>query len=155
MNPTLRNTVRDLVLLTARVGLGVMMVAHAKLAYDFTGGVGGLTAAFAASGVPLPAIAAPANLFGEVIGGIALILGLGVPVIGVLMAVNMVGAWMYVHTGALYAMDHTGPELVIALGLLSLMLAVTGSGRLGFDHLVSRRTRRTSSGLPRVTRATP
>ncbi len=29
---------RDLVLLLARIGLGVLMVAHAKLEYDFAGG---------------------------------------------------------------------------------------------------------------------
>ena len=29
---------RDIVLLLARIGLGVLMVAHAKLEYDFAGG---------------------------------------------------------------------------------------------------------------------
>jgi putative oxidoreductase len=57
----------------------------------------------------------------------------------------MVGAWVFVHTSGLFAMDHNGPELVIALGLLSLVLAVSGSGRLGLDHLlVRRRTPRTA-----------
>jgi putative oxidoreductase len=41
-------------------------------------------------------------------------------------------------------MDHNGPELVIALGLLSLVLAVTGSGRLGLDHLIVLHLRRRS-----------
>jgi putative oxidoreductase len=49
-----------------------------------------------------------------------------------------------VHTSDLFAMDHNGPELVTALGLLSLVLAVTGSGRFGLDHLIVRRLRRTS-----------
>lgn len=57
------------------------------------------------------------------------------------MAVNMVGAWIFVHTSGLYAFDRNGPELVIALGLLSLVLAVTGSGRFGLDHLVFGGTR--------------
>ncbi len=132
----------DLVLLLARVGLGVMMVAHAKLAYDFSGSISGVVNGFEQAGIPLPAIAGPANLFGELIGGVALILGLAVRVIGVLLALNMAGAWIFVHTSGLYAMDHNGPELVIALGLLSLVLAVTGSGRLGLDHLIFGRTRR-------------
>ncbi|MGH3812187.1 MAG: DoxX family protein, partial [Pseudonocardiaceae bacterium] len=127
-------------LLVARVGLGVMMVAHTKLAYDYAGSLSGVVNSFEQAGVPLPAIAGPANLFGELIGGIALILGLAVRLIGVLMALNMVGAWIFVHTSGLYAMDHNGPELVIALGLLSLVLAVTGSGRLGLDHLIFGRT---------------
>jgi putative oxidoreductase len=133
---------RDLVLLVARVGLGVMMIAHSKVAYDYGGSLGGVVDAFDQSGVPLPAIAGPANLFGELIGGALLILGFGVPVIGVLMAVNMAGAWIFVHTSGLFAFDRNGPELVIALGLLSLVLAVTGSGRLGLDHVVFGRTRR-------------
>lgn len=132
----------DLVLLLARVGLGVMMVAHTKLAYDYGGSLSGVVNSFEQAGVPLPAITAPTNLFGELIGGIALILGLAVRVIGVLMALNMAGAWIFVHTSGLYAMDHNGPELVIALGLLSLVLAVTGSGRLGLDHLIFGHTRR-------------
>ncbi len=139
---------RDLVLLLARIGLGVLMVAHAKLEYDFAGGsITGVGVLFEKSGVPLATIAGPANVLFEFIGGAAMILGLGVMPVGVLMALNMVGAWILVHTGGIYALDHTGPELVVALGLLSLVLAVSGSGRLGLDHLIVRRVR------PRVSTA--
>lgn len=132
----------DLVLLLARIGLGVLMVLHAKLEYDFAGGsIAGVGALFQQSGVPLAAITGPANVLFEFAGGAAMILGLAVRPVGVLMALNMVGAWIFVHTGGLYALDHTGPELVIALGLLSLVLAVSGSGRLGLDHLLARRRR--------------
>ena len=64
-------------------------------------------------------------------GGIAMILGAAVRMVGVLMALNLAGAWVLVHTSGLLAVDHDGPELVIAPGLLSLVLAVTGSGRVG------------------------
>jgi putative oxidoreductase len=138
----LAQTTRDLVLLVARVGLGVIMVAHAKLEYDFGGSLAGVGRLFAEAGVPLPALTGPANVLLEVVGGIALILGAAVPIVGVLMAVNMAGAWIFAHPGGLFAMDHTGPELVIALGLLSLVLAVTGSGRFGLDHLIGRRLHR-------------
>ena len=137
-------TTRDLVLLIARVGLGVLMIAHAKLEYDFGGGLAGVGRLFAQAGVPLPTLTGPANVLFELVGGIAMVLGVAVPVVGVLMALNMVGAWVFVHTSGLFAMDHTGPELVIALGLLGLVLAVTGSGRFGLDHLIARRLRRTS-----------
>ncbi len=135
-------TAHDLVLLVARFGLGVMMVAHAKVAYDYGGSLAGVVQGFEQSGVPLPAITGPVVLFGELIGGIAMILGLAVPLIGALMALNMAGAWIFVHTSGLFAMDRNGPELVIALGLLSLVLAVSGSGRFGLDHLVFRRVAR-------------
>jgi putative oxidoreductase len=135
-------TARDVVLLVARIGLAVIMVAHAKLMYDFAGGIGGVGQLYAQSGVPLPAITGPANVLFEFVGGVAMILGLAVPVVGVLMALNMVGAWIFVHTSSLFAMDHNGPELVIMIGLLSLVLAAVGSGRFGLDHLIVTRARR-------------
>jgi len=138
-------TARDVVLLVARIGLGVMMLAHAKLEYDFGGSLTGVGELFKQAGVPLGAITGPANVLFELIGGIAMILGLAVPLVGVLMAVNMAGAWIFVHTSGLFAMDHNGPELVITLGLLSLVLAVTGSGRLGLDHLIVRSRRKAES----------
>ena len=141
-NTALAQTLRDLVLLVVRVGLGVIMVAHAKLEYDFGGSLAGVWRLFAQAGVPLAAVTGPANVLFEVVGGIAMILGAAVPVVGVLMALNMAGAWAFVHTSGMFAMDHNGPELVIALGLLSLVLAVTGSGRFGLDHVIVRRLRR-------------
>jgi putative oxidoreductase len=78
----------------------------------------------------------------EFAGGAAMILGLAVLPVGVLMALNMAGAWILVHHGGLYALDYTGPELVIAIGLLSLVLAVSGAGRLGLDHIIVRRAGR-------------
>jgi putative oxidoreductase len=135
--------VRDLVLLLARIGLGIIMIAHAKLMWDFGGGtLSGVGALWAQSGgVPLPSITGPANLLFEFVGGVAMIVGLGVPIVGVVMAVNMVGAWVFVHTAPLFSMDHNGPELVIMIALLSLVLAVVGSGRFGLDHLIGARRR--------------
>jgi putative oxidoreductase len=140
---------RDLVLLLARIGLGIIMLGHAKLMYDFGGGLGGVGQLFAQMGAPLPAVAGPANVLFEFVGGVMMIVGLAVPIVGVVMALNMVGAWILAHPGALYALDHTGPELVIVVGLLSLVLAVTGSGRFGLDHVIVGRARhkvRSSAG---------
>jgi putative oxidoreductase len=143
---------RDFVLLLARIGLGALMVAHAKLEYDFAAGsITGVGVLFEESGIPLAAITGPANVLFEFVGGAAMILGLAVRVVAVLMALNMMGAWTFVHTGGLYALDHTGPELVIALGLLSLVLAVAGSGRLGLDHLIVRRVIRGRASSDRST----
>jgi putative oxidoreductase len=131
---------RDVALLLARTGLGVLMIGHAVLEFRFGGNsLGGVGDLFARGGVPVPALAGPANVLLESVGGVAMILGLGVPAVGVLMALNMVGAWMFVHTSLLYSMDHNGPETVIAIGLLSLTLAAAGSGRLGLDEVLRRR----------------
>jgi putative oxidoreductase len=132
---------RDAILVLARIGLGILMLWHVKVAWDYTGGVGGMVRGFDAMGIPFPEFAARFNLALEFFGGIALILGTGVRTIGLLMALNMAGAWHYVHTSGLYAMDGNGPELVIAIGLVSLMFAVTGPGRIA---VASRRAVRRS-----------
>jgi putative oxidoreductase len=132
-----RAVARDLVLLLARIGLGIIMIAHAKLEWDFAGGsLAGVGQLFGQSGIPLPAITGPANVLFEFVGGVAMIIGLAVPIVGVLMALNMAGAWLLVHTSPLFSMDHNGPEGVIMIGLLSLVLAVVGSGRFGLDRVI-------------------
>ena len=86
-HPAAIRTARDLTLLLGRVGLAVLMIAHAKLEYDYGGGsIAGVGRLFEQAGVPLAAVTGPGNLLLEAIGGVALILGLGVPVVGVLMA---------------------------------------------------------------------
>lgn len=133
---------RDLVLLIARIGLGVLMFAHAQVMYEFGGSsIEGASANFEAGGVPLPSVSGPLVLFGEWIGGIAIIIGAAVPLVGALMVVNMIGAWIFVHPTGLYNIEGTGPETVIAIGLLCLVLVVTGGGRISVDHQLLRRLR--------------
>ena len=61
-NAVIIQTTRDLVLLVARIGLGVIMLAHAKLEYDFGGSLAGVGGLFVQAGIPLPAITGPANV---------------------------------------------------------------------------------------------
>lgn len=126
---------RDAILMLARIGLAVLMFWHAKVAWDYMNGVGGMVRGFDAMGIPFPELTARFNLALEVVGALALVLGVGVRTVGLLMALNMAGAWYYVHTSGIYAMDGNGPECVIAIGLLSLMFVVTGPGRAGLDHM--------------------
>ena len=78
VHPTGIRTARDLTLLLGRVGVAVLMIAHAKLEYDYGGGsIAGVGRLFEQAGVPLAAVTGPANLLFEAIGGVALILGLG------------------------------------------------------------------------------
>ena len=52
---TALQTTRDVVLLISRVGLGVLMLAHAKLEYDFGGGsLAGVGTLFEQSGFRCP-----------------------------------------------------------------------------------------------------
>lgn len=132
---------RDVVLLIARLGLGIVLVAHGwqKLVTD---GFDGTTENFEQLNVPLPSFSAYFVTFVEVLGGAALILGLTVPVVGALVAIEMAGAFVLVHARNGVFVADNGFELVLVIGLCALLLAVLGSGRFGLDHLFAERARR-------------
>ena len=120
---------RDVAALIARILVGVVFIAHGwqKLAVN---GIEGTSGFFGQVGVPLPTLSAWVAALLEVVGGVALILGLGVPVAGLLLAADMVGAYLFVHVGRGIFVDGGGAELVMALGAASLLLAVFCALRL-------------------------
>ena|SRR5829696_7936324 len=130
----------DLALLVARVALGVVFVAHGAQKL-FTFGLAGTTEAFAGMGVPAPQAAALFAALVELLGGAALLVGAAVPVVGLLLALDMVGALLLVHAPNGVFIENGGFELVAALGAGALVLAVTGAGTLSVDHLVARLVR--------------
>lgn len=131
---------RDLALLLARFGVGAVFFAHGwqKLV---TNGVSGTADFFASSGVPLPSVSAWVATVIELVGGGALVLGVLVPVAGVLLAADMLGAFVFVHAGSGLFVTEGGYELVLALGVTSLLLAAVGAGRFSLDHVLSGRRR--------------
>lgn len=129
---------RDLALLVARLGLGVILIAHGwqKLSDQ---GLAGTAAGFGQMGVPLPTVSAYYATFVELVGGVALILGLALPLVGLLVALDMAGALVLVHLpNGLFASEG-GFELVLAIGVGAVAIAAAGSGRLGLDHYLLRR----------------
>ena len=131
---------RDLAVLLARVAVGLVFVAHGwqKL---FSNGIDGTSAFFDQVGVPAASAAAWFAAVVELVGGAALVLGLAVPVAGLLLLVDMIGAFFFVHAGAGLFVDQGGYELVLALGVAALVLAVVGAGRFSVDHLLTGRRR--------------
>jgi putative oxidoreductase len=132
-------------LLLGRVAVGVVFLAHGwqKL---FTNGVDGTAAFFAQAGIPLPAAAAWFAALVETLGGAALILGALVPVAGLLLVLNMLGAFVFVHAGNGLFIDKNGYELVLTLGAAALVFAIVGPGRYSVDHRLAARR-----GRPAVT----
>ncbi len=152
MPPTVPAPARDLVLLLARVGIGVVFIAHGwqKL---FTNGIEGTAGFFSSVGVPLPTASAWFAALVELVGGAALVLGLGTLVVGVLLALQMLGAYVFVHAGNGLFVTESGWELVLALGAAALVLAAVGPGRYSLDHVLDGRRRgagRSSSRAARV-----
>lgn len=129
---------KDVVLLVARVAVGIVFVAHGAQKL-FTFGLAGTTEAFTGMGVPAPQASALFAALVELVGGGALILGLAVPVAGLLLAVDMLGAFLFVHAGNGVFVDAGGYELVAALGSAALVLAVVGAGRLSLDAVLAPR----------------
>ncbi|MCP9966222.1 MULTISPECIES: DoxX family protein [Actinomadura] len=129
----------DVVAVLARLGVGVVFMAHGWQKIE--AGVTATSRTFDTLGVPLPTAAAVYSAFVELLGGAALIAGLGLPVTGALLFIDMAGAFVFVHADqGLFMVDGTtvqnGYELVLALGMASLVFAAGGGGRLTLDQWV-------------------
>lgn len=133
--------VRDLGLLLARVALGVIFFAHGyqKVAQF---GMAGVTESFRGMGVPAAEIAGPVIAYVELIGGALLVLGAFTPIVGLILAVQMVVAALLVHVPMGVFIENGGWELVGALGAGALMLAAVGAGRFSVDRVLPGRKRR-------------
>ncbi|WP_435277937.1 DoxX family protein [Rhodococcus yananensis] len=129
--------VRDIGILIARLGIGIVFLVHG-LQKLTVWGQDGTAAAFDGMGIPAPAVSAFVATWLEILGGIALVAGLFVPAVGVLLFLQMLGAFAFVHGGnGLYVGDG-GYELVLVLGVGSLLLAAVGAGGLSADRFLSR-----------------
>jgi putative oxidoreductase len=137
---TLPAPARDLAVLVSRVAVGLVFVAHGwqKLV---TNGIDGTAAFFEQVGVPAAWAAAWFAALVELAGGAALVLGLAAPVAGLLLLVDMIGAFVFVHAGAGLFVDQGGYELVLVLGAAALLFAAIGAGRHSVDQLVTSRRR--------------
>jgi putative oxidoreductase len=137
---TIPASARDLALLLSRIAVGLVFFAHGWQKLN-TFGIDGTAAFFDSVGVPAASAAAWFAALVELAGGAALILGLAVPVAGVLLMVDMLGAFIFVHSDAGLFAEQGGYELVLVLGVAGLLLAVLGGGRFSTDHLLIGRRR--------------
>ncbi|GAA2211212.1 hypothetical protein GCM10009850_066710 [Nonomuraea monospora] len=128
---------RPFALLLARVAIGVIFLVHGYQKFA-TMGIAGTTKFFESVGIPLAGLAAPAVAVLEVAGGLALILGVALPIAGTLLALDMLGAIAFVH-GANGLAGEGGYEFVLALAAASLAVGFTGGGALALDRVLTRR----------------
>jgi putative oxidoreductase len=114
---------------------GVFMAHGAQKLFIF--GVDGVSAGFAQMGVPLSGIVGPLVATGELLGGLALVLGLLTRAAGAGLAFIMIGAIFTVHLAAGFFLPN-GYEFVLTLFAAAAALALTGPGRYSVDRLIAR-----------------
>ena len=116
-----------------RVITGFLFAAHGWQKFnEWT--IAGTQAAFTQMGVPAAGLAAPAVATLELVGGIALIVGVLTRVFAVLLALDMLGALFLVHVSAGVFAATGGYELVLLLAGAAVAVALVGAGKLSADR---------------------
>lgn len=133
----------DLPLLILRLVLGITMVMHGVQKAQM--GFAGTQAAFESMGVPGAAVAGPATMIIELVGGALIILGAGTRIVGAIYTLVMLGAAAIVHLPAGFFVGDGGYEFVLVLAGISAALALTGAGAWSVDRLIGSRRSTTAS----------
>ncbi|WP_203336956.1 DoxX family protein [Nocardioides limicola] len=129
--------VQDAALLIARLLVGSVLVAHGWQKFnEYT--LAGTAGAFEQMGVPAPNLTAAVAAVIELGAGALILAGLLTSVAGVLVALNMAGAYLFVHKGLGVYVENGGYELVAVIAAASLALAAVGPGRISLDALIAR-----------------
>jgi len=126
-----------LALLVLRIVLGITMLAHGYQKV-FVYGFGGVGGAFEKMGIPMPGVMGPAIGLLELLGGIALIIGLLTRLAALGLTFDMLGALLFVHIKNGFFMP-TGFELVFVLFGMALAVALGGAGAMSVDGAIAAR----------------
>jgi len=120
-------------LLVLRVIVGLVFAVHgAQKLLLF--GINGTAGFLGSLGIPLPEVAAIVVILVELVGGLALLIGLGTRYVAALLAVNMAVALLTVHLPNGFFVDGGGFEFVLVLLAATIFFALHGGGSLAVDR---------------------
>lgn len=146
---------RNLGLLIARVGLGIILLLHGWTRWQSPEqGVQRQIDYLNQFGTPYPAVAAWGAIALELVGGVCLIIGALTPLIGLGVVLQQILTIAYtnwyrgidlLNADGSYA---GGFEYNVALGLLGLLFAVLGAGGVSMDQLLRGRKPAADDDVP-------
>ena len=124
--------------LILRVSLGVMYVAHSLILKHFTYTLTGTAQFFESLG--LPAALAYATFWGELIGGVLLVAGVGTRVVSLALVPILAGAlWVHAGNGWVFSAANGGWEYPLFLIVVSFVAALLGNGRYALGNVLRNR----------------
>ena len=90
--------------------------------------LGGTIEGFSGMGIPAPAIAAIFATLVEVVGGFLVLVGAFADIAGLMFAIEMLGAIIFVHAKNGFSASEGGVEFPLALLAMALAIALAGPG---------------------------
>lgn len=121
-----------------RMVVGLVFLVHGgqKL---FMFGFAGTAGFFESIGIPAPMASAVLVTFVELLGGLALILGLGTRWVAIPLAITMITAFFTVHLSNGFFIGNNGYEFVLTLFVANITLVLAGPGALSVDEYLANR----------------
>jgi putative oxidoreductase len=118
-----------------RVALGAMFIAHSLILKHFTFTLPGTAQFFESLG--LPAALAYLTFWAELIGGIALLAGVGTRWVAIALVPILIGAtWVHAGNGWVFSAPNGGWEYPVFLIVASFVQALLGDGRFALANLL-------------------
>ncbi len=125
----------DIVLLLARIALGVVLIAHGWQKFnEWT--LAGTASAFGEMGIPAPGVTSLIAAIAELAGGVLILVGFMTTLAAILNVLVQLGAFVLVHVQAGVFVENGGYELVLVIAAALLLIAARGAGKFSIDALL-------------------